>query len=133
MGTYNWVLTYLTDGLNLPVNVAGGCMFAPTIVDAVSSCGVGWVADKIANSGTVSTINVRRIFTGFGFFLAGCMAMALGYISTPLQATILLSIGGIAEGAHNAGFKSSYGELSKSYTGFLTGIGNTLASASAFV
>jgi len=130
---YNWILTYYTDALRVPVTEAGLYMFWPNFFDALLSFGVGRAADALAASGRVSTLSTRRVFAALGFLGTGVGAALLPLADSPAAATVLVTFASSMQACHNAGFKSSYGDLSREYSGFLRGIGNTLGTGSSFV
>lgn len=130
---YNWVVTFYTDALGMSVADAGKCMLWPNLVDAVSSLAVGRLADVISNSGLLSTVWTRRLFSSIGFIGTGVGAGMLGNVSTPSEAMLLVTFASGIQAFHNAGFKSSYADLSQKYTGVLSGIGNMCASGASFL
>lgn len=129
---YNWIVTYYTDVLRVPVAEAAACMLWPNVCDAVTSLAVGKVADALANSGRMSILTTRRLFSTIGFLGTGVGALAIGSATGPAATTALVTFIASMQAFHNAGFKSSYGDLSQEYSGLLRGLGNTLASASSF-
>lgn len=129
---YNWIVTYYIDILQVPVVEAAACMLWPNVMDAVTSLAVGKAADALANSGRLSTLATRRLFSTLGFMGTGVGALMVGWVSGPAATTALVTFASAMQAFHNAGFKSSYADLSREYSGLLRGLGNTLASASSF-
>lgn len=130
---YNWILTYYTDALKVPVAEAGLCMFWPNVVDALASIAVGRGADALARSGRMRVVTIRRLFSALGFLGTGVGAVLLVWAEGRGMVTLLVTIASAAQAFHNAGFKSSYGDLSRQYSGLLRGLGNTVGTASSFV
>lgn len=130
---YNWIVTYYTDALHVPVSEAGLYMFWPNAFDALFSFVVGHLADAAVASGRVSMVATRRIFAALGYLGTGIGAALLPFAEGPITATVLVTLASSMQACHNAGFKSSYGDLSVEYGGFLRGIGNTLGTGSSFV
>lgn len=130
---YNWVVTFYTDALSVPVEQAAFWMLWPTLADACTSLVVGSIADRIVNSGRLTMLATRRLFSSLGFCGTGLGALLVSRCTSPGVATIFVTIAAASEACHNAGFKSSYGDLSRQHAGLLTGLGNSFASASSFI
>jgi len=130
---YNWIVTYYTDGLQIPVAEAGACMLWPNVMDAVFSFGVGVVADGLARSGKMSRLAVRRLFSTLGFLGTGVGVLMLVWAEGRVVVTVIVTVASAMQACHNAGFKSSYGDLSVRYAGVLRGTGNMLGTGSSFV
>lgn len=130
---YNWILTYFTEALGVSVAVAGGYMLWPNLVDAIVSLLVGRVADAVANSGAMSTLATRRLFSAVAFMATGIGAAMLPAAESLAAATALVTVAAAAQALHTAGFKSSYADLSKEHSGLLRGLGNTIGTCSSFL
>lgn len=129
---YSWVVTFFIDAFAVPLDGAAFWMLWPTLADAATSVAMGSIADALANSGRLTTLGTRRLFTAIGFCGTGIGALLVSISPSPKVAAVFVTIAAASEACHNAGFKSSYGDLSRQYAGLLTGLGNTCASASSF-
>jgi len=130
---YNWLVTFYTDVLKAPVAEASMCMLLPNMVDAGASIAVGAAADALVGSGRLSALQVRRLFGSVGFVVTGVAAVLLAQAPGTSSATMLVTMASAAQACHNAGFKSSYAELSRDFCGLLGGVGNMLATGSSFL
>lgn len=130
---YNWMISYYIDILKVPVSEAGLCMFWPNVLDGVASLAIGRGSDALTSSGKISTCTIRRVCSTIGFLGTGVGAALIPMADGRISATIILTLASGMQGFHNAGFKCTYGDLSREHCGFLRGIGNTLGTGSSFI
>lgn len=130
---YSWSMEYFTNALKIPYSVAAVCMLWPNVMDAVASIIAGKLADALMSSKRFSAKTIRQTFSSLGFIGTGVGALLLGRCGDATTATICLTAASGMQALHNAGFKSSYGDLSRDYSGFLSGVGNTFASGASFL
>ena len=114
---YSWMVSYFTDALGVSVTEAGARMICPTIADTVTALLVGRAADALVNSGRLSTLAARRLFSTVGFLGVGSCAVLIGVAEDIDTITVLATIAGSAEACHIAGFKSSYADLRQGQMG----------------
>lgn len=129
---YNWIITFHTDRFGVSLAVAAASMLWPNVTDAVCSIFVGRIADAVTSSGAVSTLTVRRFCTSVGFIGTGVNAVLIGEATDMATATIFVTLASASQAFHNAGFKSTYGDLSREYCGVISGLGNMVATGSSF-
>jgi len=129
--SYNWVPLYFTDGLGVSISQTAHCMLWPNIADMIFALAAGKVADKLANTGRLSTLNIRRMFSAIGFLGTGTGLYLAGQTHDKTLVTALISLASGMQACHTAGFKSSYADISKQYAGMIYGTGNMLASMSS--
>jgi len=131
--TYIWITAYSTDMLHAPVSSSTACMFWSNLADMVFALGAGKAADALAKSGRISTLGIRRLFATVGFVGTGTCLLLVGFVRQQASVTLLVALASGLHSCHVAGFKSSYTELSRAYSGVLSGLGNTFGSLSSFV
>jgi len=129
--SYNWVPLYFTDGLGVSVSQTAHCMLWPNIADMIFALAAGRVADKLANTGRMSTPNTLRMFSAIGFLGTGTGLYLAGQTRDKNLVTALISFASGMQACHTAGFKSSYADISTQYAGIIYGTGNMLASMSS--
>jgi len=129
--TYVWVAAYSTDMLKAPVSFAAACMFWSNLADIAFAIAVGKVADALAKSGRMSTLSIRRLFAAVGFLGTGVCLLLVSRTRDQSAVTLLVALATGLQACHVAGFKSSYTEISRVYSGVLSGLGNTFASLSS--
>lgn len=85
-----------------------------------------------------SLLQCRKIMSLQGFFyhmlLCALLAMFLGFdITSPVAYTVLFTLSKAVQAFHAGGYFANYLDLTRSYAGMLTGIGNTVASCAGVV
>jgi len=85
-----------------------------------------------------SLVQCRKMMSlqGFSYHLILCIVLALflGFnVMWPLAYTLLFALSKGVQAFHSGGYFANYLDLTRKYTGMLTGIGNTVASFSGVV
>ncbi|CAK0890433.1 unnamed protein product [Prorocentrum cordatum] len=111
--TYTWITTYYTAAWRMPVSEAAARMLWPNLADILFAVLAGQLADVVANSGRLSRVATRRVFSTAGFVGTGLSLYMAGRASDPLAVTVLVTLASGMQACHAGGFKASYTEISQ--------------------
>eukprot|EP00795_Rhopilema_esculentum_P016457 gene16457-7871_t len=119
---------YLTEALGMRIVVAG--VYSAILyfmMGVVVLCG-GQLADFARLHGTISTTNIRKLFTCLGFLLQALAFSASVNFANIHASVIVLVVGGGIEGLAWAGFAVNHLDIAPRYASILFGITNTSAT-----
>jgi len=134
----SWAPTFYSESFGLLPEKAKLALALPPLVDLAVKALLARPLEAALRGPSLgfSTLGCRRFFSGVGF-----VGSALAMLATPAAASRFGAVGAtccfsLANGfaaLHPSGFKASYMDVTRSATGVVTGVGNTLASLAAFV
>lgn len=130
----SWLPTYYNQEFGVDVQQSAMLSVLPWFVTVLVSSSSGWIADWLANSGTLTMTQTRKLMQAVGsigpaaclLYLASCSdqpgKLDMGQAMLLLTAT--LSLGGF----QSAGFASNHQDIASKYAAVLFGFTNALSS-----
>eukprot|EP01061_Rhynchopus_euleeides_P047915 TRINITY_DN991_c0_g1_i4.p1 TRINITY_DN991_c0_g1~~TRINITY_DN991_c0_g1_i4.p1 ORF type:complete len:430 (+),score=141.71 TRINITY_DN991_c0_g1_i4:232-1521(+) len=130
----NWSPTYYKEVLGMDTAAAGLHLSMPHVSNLAGKLMNNPISAQLNKAG-FSRLGSRRFFTGASFVGAGLVMLAVQQArDLPVVATTaLLTTANFMWGLSPSGFKANYLDVTVTYTGAVSGIGNTLGTVSSYV
>jgi len=126
-----WTPKYLNQVMGFDLQGSSQLTVLPGVLAVAFAAAGSTVADSLLKDGAELT-QVRKLFQGLGFVLpCACIGAlsALGDVDRGSFLPIALIAGGVAFGAFSySGLYASHADLSKKYTGIISGISTTMGA-----
>lgn len=128
----SWSATYYLEVFSLRPEQAGLHLSLPHAVNLLVKVLINPALEHFLRERGATNIGRRRVFSGLGFIVSALfMAMVpfVGrYVSGPYPVTVCMSMALGFAALHPSGFKANYMDVTKTHSGVVSGIGNTIAS-----
>jgi ACS family sodium-dependent inorganic phosphate cotransporter len=130
----SWLPTYYNQSFGVDVQQSALLSVLPWFVTVIMSSSSGWIADYLANSGTLNMTQTRKLMQIIGSVgPAFCLLYLAAHHNDPgeleLGKAVALLTGTLAIGGfQSAGFASNHQDISSKYAAVLFGITNALSS-----
>eukprot|EP00929_Paragymnodinium_shiwhaense_P073236 TRINITY_DN37269_c0_g1_i1.p1 TRINITY_DN37269_c0_g1~~TRINITY_DN37269_c0_g1_i1.p1 ORF type:complete len:472 (+),score=85.38 TRINITY_DN37269_c0_g1_i1:85-1416(+) len=135
---FNWMPTFFVEVLEVSLQRAGTYLLVPVLIEALGSLYVG--ARNAAHerqSGRLSDsqrTKARRNHSSGAFILTGLCVMGCGWpmLQNVGAITLLIAMESASTSFHAGGFRPNYMDVTQLHSGFVAGVGNTLATFATF-
>mmetsp|Transcript_63782 Transcript_63782/g.161631 ORF Transcript_63782/g.161631 Transcript_63782/m.161631 type:complete len:456 (+) Transcript_63782:65-1432(+) len=128
-----WLPLFYNTRLGVPSDLAGFHIGAIALVELPARAATTGLPALLRHCG-FSNLQCRKLMSlqGFTFHLMLCLSIAALLLhtgATALSFTVLLGLTKASQAFHAGGYYANYLDLSQNYSGILTGVGNTVATA----
>jgi hypothetical protein len=132
-----WLPFFYSSQLGISPDLASIHLITIALVELPSRMITKDMPEKLLQRGS-SLLQSRKIMSvqGFSYHLLLCalLAVFLGFdVTWPLPYTVLFALSKATQSFHSGGYFANYLDLTRNYTGMLTGIGNTVATCAGLV
>lgn len=128
-----WIPTYYDEVLKVPADSAGFQQILPELAGLFCSLAGASVGKKLQDSGALSPLSSRRLFSTLAFVGGGLGLAAVSKTSTDYAATACLCVVHGLTTLQGLGFGANYLDISRHHAGLVTGVGNTVATGASFL
>lgn len=136
---YAWMPTFYTSVLAVSSSETGLHLICPEIVGVLAGYSSKGLNKQLSSWMNLSPLASRRTVSCGAFGLQTVILLLLagmttaGAVASKYVVTVLLCLHSSLLACHSGGFKATYLDLSQANTGFVCGVGNTIATVPGYV
>ncbi|KAJ4834762.1 putative anion transporter 3, chloroplastic [Turnera subulata] len=128
----SWMPVYFKTVFNVNLKQAAWFSAVPWGSMAVSGYIAGAASDYLIKAGYSLTL-VRKIMQSIGFIGPGLSLLCLNYATTPMTASVFITVALSLSSFSQAGFLLNMQDIAPQYAGFLHGISNSAGTLAAII
>lgn len=120
----SWMPTYISQALGVNYASIGLYAIIPSMASFLFLNVAGWTTDHLASRG-METLRIRKIMQSIGFGGYAAVLLVVGYVTSPVLAIVLMSVGAMLGAFVAGGFLVNHLDIAPKHAGVLMGLTNT--------
>lgn len=133
----SWSATYYLEVFSLRPEQAGLHLSLPHAVNLAVKVFINPAFEHFLRQRGATDIGRRRAFSGLGFIVSAVFMAMVPFVgrffSGPYPVTLCMSMALGFAALHPSGFKANYMDVTKTHSGVVSGMGNTIASLASSI